>query len=106
MLFDLAREHVDATKDDEVVATAGNLVHAPHRADATGTKPRQVAGAVTDDWKRLFGQRGEDKLARLAVGARRAGLRIDDLRKEVILPDIEPVLFLDSFVGDAGAHYL
>ena len=25
MLFDLAREYVDATKDDEVVATAGNL---------------------------------------------------------------------------------
>ena len=106
LLLDLGREDVDAAQDDHVVGAAGDLLHPPHRPRRARQQPGQVAGAVADDRQRLLGQRGEDQLAHLAVRQHRAGLGVDDLGVEVVLPDVQPVLGLDAFVGDAGPHHL
>ena len=71
-----------------------------------GQQPGQVAGAVADHRHRLLGQRGEDQLALLAVGQHLAGDRVDDLRVEVVLPDVQPVLGLDALLRDARADHL
>ena len=49
---------------------------------------------------------GEHQLALLAVRQHAAGLGIDDLGIEVVLPDRQPVLGLDAFLRDPGAHHL
>ena len=55
--------------------------------------------------KRFLGQRGEHQLALFAVGQHRAGLGIDHLGIEMILPDMQAVLGLDAFLRDAGADH-
>ncbi len=105
-LLDLGREHVDAADDQHVIGAAGDLLHAAHRARGTGQQPRQVSGAIADHRKGLLGERGEDKLAELAVGHDVAGLRVDDLRVKMVLPDVQPVLGLDAFVGHARSDHL
>ena len=57
-----------------------------------GSSRGQIAGAIADDRHGFLGQRGEDQFAGLAVGQHAAGVRIDDLGKEVILPERQPIL--------------
>jgi hypothetical protein len=106
LFLDLGREDVDAAQDDHVVGAARDLLHPPHRPRRAGQQAGQVAGAVADDREGLLGERGEDKLPHLAIGKDFAGHGVDDLGVEVILPDVQAVLGLDAFVGDAGAHDL
>ena len=65
-------------------------------------QPGEVPGAVTDHRHRLLRQRGEDELADLAVGQDLPGHRVDDLRVEVVLPDVQPVLRRRRLLRDAG----
>ena len=104
-LLDLRGEDVDAADDQHVVAAADDLAHAAHAARGGRQQPRQVARAVADHRQRLLGQRGEDQLAFLAVGQHRAGLGVDDLGVEMVLPDHRAVLGLDAFAGHARAHH-
>ena len=67
-----------------------------------GQQPRQVPGPVADDRHGLLGERGEDQLALLAVRQHLAGERVDDLRIEVVLPDVQPVLGLHALLRDPG----
>jgi len=101
--LDLGREHVDPAQDDHVVGPPRHLLHPPHaRPRRARQQPRQVAGAVTDDRKRLLGERGEDELALFAVAKHAAGFGIDHLGIEMILPDMQAILGLDAFLPDAG----
>jgi len=68
--------------------------------------PLQVAGAVADQRHRLLGQRGEHQFAHAAVGQRFAGRGIDDLGKEMILPEHRAILGLGALAGDAGPDHL
>ena len=106
LLLDLGGEDVDAAQDHHVVRASRHLLHPPHRARGAGQQPRQVARPVADDRERLLGERGEDQLAQLAIRQHRAGLGVDHLGVEVILPDVQPVLCLDAFVGNARPHDL
>ncbi len=105
-LLDLGGEDVHPAHDHHVVGAAGDLLHPAHRPGGAGQQPGEVAGAVADDRHRLLGQRGEDQLAERAVRQHLAGHRVDDLRVEVVLPDVQAVLGLHALVGHAGAHHL
>lgn len=102
-LLDLTREDVDAPQDDHVVAAAGDLPDAAERGPrGARQQPRQVAGAVADDGQRLLGERGQHQLALLG------GLlaeRVHDLRVDVVLPHVEPVLGLHALLGHTRAHH-
>ena len=65
----------------------------PH-SHGLGSQRRDVARAVADHRHGLLAQGRQDQLAFLAVGARLAGLEIDDLGVEVILEDVRPGLAL------------
>ena len=105
LLLDLGREDVHAAQNDHVVAAPGDLFHPPHRPRGARQQPGQVAGAITDHRQTFLGQRGEDQLAHLAIGQNLAGFGVNDLGVEVIFPDMQAVLRLDAFIGDAGAHH-
>ncbi len=106
-LLDLAGEHVHTAQDEHVVTPPGDLLDA---AEGRTGRPRQQPGeiprAVADDGHRLARERGEDQLAALALGHHRVRHRVDDLRQEVVLPHMQPVLGLHALLGDAGAHHL
>ena len=97
---------VDAAQDDHVVGPPGDLLHPAHGAGGAGQQAGKVAGAVADDREGLLGQRGENQLAPRAFGQRRAGIGIDDLGVEVILPDVQPVLGLHAFHRHARTDHL
>ena len=103
--LDLRGEYVDAADDHHVVGPAGNLLHPAHAARGGWQQAGEIARAVTDDRQRFLGQRREHEFAHLAVGHRRAGLGVDDLRIEMIFPDARAVLALDAFAGDARTDY-
>ena len=71
-----------------------------------GSKPGEIAGAVTDHRHGLLGEVVNTNSPSLAVGQHVADDRIDDLRVEVVLPDVQPVLGLDTLVRHARAHHL
>jgi hypothetical protein len=105
-LLDLGREQIDTAQDDHVVRASRDLLHAPHAGSSgAGEKPRQIAGAIADHRERFLGQRGEDQFALFAVGQHRAGLGIDHLGVEMILPDVQAILGLDAFLRDAWADH-
>src|SRR5690606_24310705 len=70
-----------------------------------GREPRDVARAVADHRKRLFGERGDDELAGMAFRDAAAGLGVDRLEKEVVLPAVKTVAGR-TFAGDARPHDL
>ena len=103
--LDLAREDVDAVDDEHVVGAGVDAVHDAHRAPALALlnlEAREVAGAVAHHRGAEAVEGGEDEFAFLAVGQRLEGVGIDDLRVEVVLPDVQPVRVL-AVAGDAGA---
>ena len=106
LLLDLGREDIDAAHDHHVVGAPRDLLHAPHRARRARQQPREVARAIADHRHRLLGERGEDELAFLAVRQARAGRGVDHLGEEMILPDMQPILGLDAFIGHARPHHL
>ena len=64
-------------------------------------------GAVTNDRQRLVGQRGEDQLTMLAIAQHCCLVeRVDDLRAEVVLPDVRTVLGLHRLTGHPWPHDL
>ncbi len=69
-MLDLGGEDVDPSDDEHVVGAAQYFIHAHHSAPA-GALPsaqrRAVPRAIADQGQPLFGQRGEDQLAQLAV---------------------------------------
>lgn len=52
-----------------------------------------------------LGERGEYQLTLLAVGQHGAGLGIDNLGIEMILPDVQAVLGLQAFLRHAGPDH-
>ena len=56
--------------------------------------------------QRFLCQRGEDQLADLAVDEHCAGVRIDDLRQEVVFPDHGSILGFDALAGNAWPDHL
>ena len=104
--LDLRREQVHAADDQHVVRAAGDLLDAPHRPRGRRQQARQVARAIADHRQRFLGERREDQFALLAFRQHLAGLRIDDLRIEVVLPDRQPVLGLDALLRDPGTDDL
>ena len=92
--------------DQHVVVAPLDPLHPPHGARGPRQQPGEVAGAVADDGAGLLGEGGDDQLSRLAVGQHGAGLGIDDLGVEVVLPDVKAVLALDALDRDAGADGL
>ena len=95
----LGWEQIHPAQDDHVIRPPGDLLHPPHpRPRRARQQAGEVAGAVADDREGLLAQRGEHQLALLALGQHLAGLGIDDLRVEMILPDMQPVLGLHAFL--------
>ncbi len=76
------------------------------RACGAGEQTREVVGAVADGGQRLLGQGGEHKFAGAADGQHGVVERVDDLRAEVVLPDVGAVLGLVGLAGHTGAHDL
>ncbi len=66
---------------------------------------RDVARAVAQHRQRFLGQRRDHQFAGLAVGHRRAGLGVDELEQEVVLPAVQPVAAF-ALAGHARAHDL
>jgi hypothetical protein len=67
----------------------------PDRPAATagrGDQGDDVARAVADHRHRLLAQGREEQLTLLSIAARRAGVRVDDLRIEIILEDLQTLL--------------
>ena len=93
--------------DHHVVGASGHLLHAAHgRVCRAGQQLGEVLGAVADHRQGLLGQAGEHELALGPVGQHLAGQRVDDLRVEVVLPDVEPVAGLARLAGDPGPDQL
>ena len=93
--LDLRREDVDAADDEHVVAAAADALHAADRASARarlGDEGGQVVRPVADHRHRALAQRGEHQFALGAVGQQLAGLRVHDLRVEVVLENVQPGL--------------
>ena len=86
LLFQLGREDVDAADDEHIVTATADPVHTTHGAGGPWKQARQVAGAITNNRQRLLGQRGEQQFALLAIIKRRAVVRVDDLRIEMVFP--------------------
>ena len=105
LLFQLRREDVDAANDQHIVAAAADPIHTAHAARGCREQTRQVAGAVADHRQRLFGQRGEQQFALLAVIQRRAVVRVNDLRVEMIFPDGRAVDGFDTLHRHARPHH-
>ena len=76
----------------------------PHAAGGAGQQSCQVACPVADHRQAFLGQCGEHQLAHLAVRQNLTGRRVDNFRIEMILPDMQPIFGLNTFVGDAGAQ--
>ena len=70
-----------------------------------GQKTGQVACAITNDREGFLGEGGEDKLPHFAVGQNLARDRVDHLGIEVVLPDVQAVLGLHTFIRDTRAHH-
>ena len=95
--LDLAGEYVDAPDDHHIVAAAHGLGHAHEVAPAGALLPAQdadVPGAVAQERECLLVQGGEDQLALGAFRQHFPGLRVDDLRIEMVLIDVHAVLLL------------
>ena len=105
LLFQLRREDVNAANDQHIVAAAADAVHTAHAARGCREQTRQVAGPVADHRQRLFGQRGEQQFTLLAVIQRRAVVRVDDLRVEMIFPDGRAVDGFDTLHRHARPHH-
>ncbi len=108
-LLDLARVDVHAADDEQVVDPAGDVVHPLGRSAALAgllVERRDVAGPVADGGQALRGERREHELALLALGEDLAGVGVDDLGVEVVLPDVQPALDLGALDGDARADDL
>ena len=105
LLLQLRREDVNAANDQHIVAPAADAVHAAHAARGSREQTRQVAGAVADHRQRLFGQRGEQQFALLAIIQRRAVVRVNDLRVEMIFPDGRTVDGFDTLHRHARPHH-
>jgi hypothetical protein len=104
--LDLGREEVHSAQDDQVVAAPGDLLDPPHRPGGARQQPGEIAGAVTHDRHCLLGQRREDQLPVVAVRHHRTGDRVDDLRIEAVLPEVQGSLALDALDPDPWADHL
>ena len=62
-------------------------------------------GAVAQQREGLLGERRDDELALLAVRARLAARRVDDLEQQVVLVDVQAAGAV-ALAGDAGTHDL
>src|SRR5207302_2582104 len=62
---------------------------APTLAAGPRHDAREVMGAIAHQRQALAREGGDDQLAFLAVGPRRARRRIDDLDDVVVLPDVQ-----------------
>ena len=87
LLLQLRREDVDAANDQHVVAASADAIHPPHAARGARQQAGQIAGTVADHRQGLFGQGGEQQLAVFAIRQRRAVVRVDYFRIEMVLPD-------------------
>ena len=76
---------------------AGDLLHPTHRARRTRQQSGQVPGSVANDGQRFLGERGENQLTFFTVRQHFARDRIDDLRVEVVFPDMQPVFCFHTF---------
>ena len=106
LLFQLGREDVDAADDEHIVTATADPVHTTHGTGCAGQQARQVAGAITDHRQRLLGQRGKQQFALLAIIKRRAVVRVNDLRIEMIFPDGRTVGGFDTLHRHAWPHDL
>ena len=93
--FDLRRKDVDAADDDHVVGSPDDSLHPDGGALACAfltDQPRPVSRPIAQQRKRLFGDAGEDKLSHFAVRQPLARVGVNDLRNEMILGDVHPLL--------------
>jgi hypothetical protein len=75
------------------------------QAHLLGDERGHVAGSIPDHRHRLLGEGRQDELALGALGQHFARVRVDDLRVEVVLEDVQAAL-LDALDADAGADDL
>src|SRR5262249_10229501 len=66
---------------------------------------RPVPRSVADERQRLLGEARQDQFSHLAFRQALAGLWVNDFGNEVILEDVQPLLF-STFDRDAGADHL
>src|SRR5262249_61695918 len=66
---------------------------------------RPVPRSVADERQRLLGEARQDEFSQLAFRQALAGLGVNDFGDEVILEDVEPLLF-STFDRDAWADHL
>src|SRR5680860_719734 len=106
--FDLRGEDVHPPHNDHVVGSGIHFCVAG-KGPAARAGPEghagEVAGAIAEYGHRLFGERGEDEFAFLALGHSLARRGIDHLRNEVILVYVEPVLG-EALAGHPRAYDL
>ena len=99
--LDLRGEEVHPAENDHVIAAPGDLLDAPHRPRGSGQQPGQVSGAVAHHRHRLLRQRGENQLPVGPIGQYLPGDRVDDLREEMVFPDVQSILGVDAFDSHA-----
>src|SRR5690606_32642296 len=107
--LDLRRVDVHTPDDQHVVGALADHADARVRP-AAGADLARERGEVTrpeaHQRQRLLGEGGDDEHALLAVGQRLRGLWIEDLRVEMVFPDVAAVALADALVGHTGADDL
>src|SRR3989454_8734807 len=106
--LDLRRVHVHTLDDKHIVGPADEAAHSRRCPPATARRRRErgdVAGPIADDGHRALGQRGQHEFALLTRPQWFAGRRVDDLRQEVVVGDVQALARL-ALAGDPGADDL
>ena len=70
-----------------------------------GEQTCEVAGTIAQQRHGFAVDGREDQFAKFAVGHRFERNRVDDFDDEIVLPDVQAVLFL-TFESNARAHHL
>ena len=94
-ILDLRREHVHATDDKHVVATAEDTVHAHERTSARTfiiVQGRQVVGTVAEQRHTFLRQMGEGQFTEGTLRQWLTRIGIQDLRIEIVFTQVRAML--------------
>ncbi len=107
-MFNLRWEHINTADNQHIVGTAGYFFHSYQCPAAFARfidQPGNIFCPVSDNGKGFLGQRCEHQFALFSGGQHFAGIRIDDLRQEMILKNMHPTGGFQTFHGNTGTNY-
>ena len=97
--LDLTREQVDPSDNEHIVGATRHPLHSHMGAAAPArlrVQPGNIFRPVTDNRERFLGDGGKDQLPFFAEWEVLTCCGIDDLRNEMVLENVQPVLGLDT----------